>query len=572
MLLSVRRLAPIVVALVVALVPCAVGLSSVLPLLTDRQPPVVDLGDVVADDRFDAAAWDAATVTDERVVAGVRVAGCGVERVQRPDAPLVVLGEVVPGATLAARLSPGACTLSVEAWDGPLGPVAVERRDLVVYPGGAVLAADGVRADGSPPAIEATASGAVVRDDLSGVASVEVRTRCVGGWSVAWRRAWPELARRIVLPALLPDLGATLPWTGAPATCEGRVVAVDHAGRSAEVAVRWLRLADVALPEAAVLADLVPPALEGVGPAPLASFVLTDATGLRRVEPTLTCGDGVPVALPPQEYLARTARLPVSSLVPARLPPGRCVLALAVTDHAGRSASLELDLLVGDDGSAVARPPAGDREPPRLLGLLRTMGDLEAASWFDGAPGVVAVYGRVSCGREAPVELVPARIDPPGRRAPALSAPLPLPPGRCEVTLAAVDGEGLSGSASLAFFRYRDGTVVPADRLDEADEPELLGWDAASADGRVTAEEWATVALVDEGAGLAEVRVGLDCPRRDSAPASDRWNGPERAVPLSDLLPDPAATSDGRRCGVVLFAADHAGNVLVETLDRARFR
>lgn len=570
--MSLHRSAGCVVMLTVVLVPGAIGLHHALPVLTDRQPPAVDLGALVLDDRFHAAAWDDGEVADERVVATVRVSGCGHDRTVRPGVPRVSLGDVVAGEVLAERLVPGPCTLRVEAWDGPFGPVTSEVRELVVYPGGAVLDASGVRADGTPPTVDLSTDGAVVRDALSGVASVEVRTRCgAGGWAVVKRHTWAELARRVRVSPLLPDLDTALPWFGQPSTCEGRVVAADHAGHVAEAVVRWFRFADVAVPEATVLADLLPPVLEGAGPGPLDGFALADATGIRRVEAALTCASGS-APLPSQEYVARTPRVPVASLVPARLPPGECSLSLTATDHAGRAATHEIALRVGADGTVVAQPPRGDRAPPGIRGPLRTPADLERARWFDDAPGIVAVYGRVSCAHEVPVDLVPTSVDPPARFARVLPEPLPLVRGRCEVTLAALDAEGLSATASLSLFAYRDGTVVPVDRVDEAAEPEVVGWAAAAADGRVTAAEWSTVALADAGAGLAEVRVGLDCPRVAVPPRVATWEGPTGLVRMADVLPEPAAAADGRRCGVEVFAVDHVGNALVQTLGRVRFR
>jgi hypothetical protein len=214
----------------------------------------------------------------------------------------------------------------------------------------------------------------------------------------------------------------------------------------------------------------------------------------------------------------------------------------------------------------VARP-AGDGRPPRRVGPLRTHDDLLGVSWFDEAPGVALVVALVRCGTEPPIELVPRALPEPAQRVGALEGRPPLIPGRCVVMLAALDGEGLTSTGSMALFVYADGTIVAADRVEETDPPELIG---LRTDGRVSASEWSAVRLADPGAGLAEVRVRFAC-RRGGPPVVRSLDGPVPELRLSALIPDPGQATAGRRCPLEVFAADHAGNVLVTTSDRVRF-
>jgi hypothetical protein len=565
-----RWTAGCLVAFTVATSALIVPAGAVWSWLADGEPPRIAIPELVVDRTFDAAAWDEAEVTDERALWKVRVAlDCGVERTERTGRDRVALREIVSGETLAAGLRPGQCTLLVEAWDRSLRwhPVQ-ERRAWFVYAGGTVLPADGVHEDGAPPTITVKARSTVVRDELSGVASVVVRTRCGGSWTEARREVHAELAPRVELRPLLADLEGALPWSGSPGSCEGRIVASDHAGHETETHVRWYRYADAVVPEDELLGDIVPPMLEGSGD--LSLLALTDASGLRSVSAELQCEGQPAQPLPTQEYLARVRRVPLVSLLPAHFPEGACRVRIKATDHAGRGAEHDLELFVGPDGHPRRAPPIGDRRPPRIVGPLRTWDDLLHASWFDEAPGVTTVVGRVRCGTEASIELVPRLLEEPTQRVGVLEGPPPLVRGRCVVSLAAVDGEDLTATTSMTLFVYADGTVVPADRLEEADAPELIGLEAALADGRLTAAEWSAAHVVDSGAGLAEVRVDFAC-RQAEAPVTRRLDGPVVDLSLSALVPDPGAVTSGRRCPIEIFAADHAGNVLVTETQRARF-
>src|SRR5690606_530562 len=100
----------------------------------------------VRDRRFDAAAWDEAIVEDDRALLTVTVRlDCGnLQRaVYLPDEPVVKLGDVVAGETLARALRPGPCTLTVAARDlAPRLEPVVEARAWIVYPSGELAPAD----------------------------------------------------------------------------------------------------------------------------------------------------------------------------------------------------------------------------------------------------------------------------------------------------------------------------------------------------------------------------------------------------------------------------------------------
>jgi hypothetical protein len=545
--------------------------KAVWPWLADGDPPHIVLPELVVDQAFDAAAWQAAEVADEHALWKVRVAlDCGrLDRTEWMAGEQVSLNAIVSGETLAQSLRPGPCTLMVEAWDRSTRwkPVQ-ERLDWYVYEGGSVMPADGLHADGTPPTITVGARSTVLKDALSGIASVEVQTRCgPGPWKRIQHSAYARLEHRVELAPLLPDLEGALPWSGQPGPCEGRITAIDHAGHTAEERVRWHRYADAAVPEERLLSDIVGPTLEGTE---LSGMRLVDASGLASVASEITCSRQQPRQLPTQQYVARVQELPLSALLPRELPEGACRLRLSASDHAGRPAEHVLELEVGSDGRVRLAPPAGDLRPPRLVGPLRTLEDLLGASWFDEAPGVTHTAAQVRCANEVPVALVPRVLAEPVPRVPVLEGSPPLVQGRCEIALAAVDGEGLAATASLSLFAYGDGTIVPTSRLDEEREPALVGLRSAFADGRVSAREWASLRVVDPGAGLAEVRVRLAC-RRGGEPFTQQMTGPVADLTLAALMPSPASLADGRRCPLELFAVDHAGNVLVTTTSRARF-
>lgn len=560
-----RRL---VVGLVVA-APVLWAANLVAPWLGDGRPPSLVLPELVRDHRFDVAAWDGTVVEDDLALLAVTVRlDCAelTRSVYFPAERSVRLAEVVPGEVLANALKEGSCTLAVAVRDrGPRLEAVTESRTWIVYPSGELVVADGVRSDRSPPVITWKGSSAVIRDDVAGVARAEVHARCGGGaWSLVRGEQWPGPEERVELRPWRGKSESALPWTGDPGPCEVRVRAWDHAGQSSEVVARWYRWADAAVPEAELLADLVPPVLEGHD---WSTLRLADMSGIREVRATVTCDDLPAVQEPVRRFAVRVRELPIADLLP-RFEGERCTVELAVEDHAGRSARHVLEVRVDRDGRPYTELPRGDGVPPVLLGHVGSPQDLLTAAWSDRAPGLASVLGRVSCGADAPFDLPQRTFAPPQLAAEALAGPLPRLRGMCRLFLAAIDGEGLAATHSVLLFGYPDGTVVPADRVEETRRPELLGLDAALADRRVTSAEWSALAVVDAGSGLASVRVALDCRGHREVLVTRNFDGPVDRLQLSELLP---WTPDRGRCALELFATDHAGNVLVTEQQRGRF-
>lgn len=541
-----------VVVGLLAIIAVVVGIVAVEQFLydADASGPRVEVGDLVTDGKFDSDAWTAAIATDDVAIERIEVTvACG-------QSQTVVFSTATKGHEArfsdalpdpARNLTPGRCTLTLEAWDAGRGGAGKVTRGLFVYPDGTV--ADDALDDAVAPHVAGLGrvgsglsgwSRVRVQDDGSGVRAVAVSVTCGGTpavRSIVGRRQALKLGEVAPQPTeLVADAGCV----GAAALV---VVATDWSGNQTTDRLPIYVYSSGVTTERALAEDLLPPTVTGFDGADLRrTLVVRDPTaGVAFAALALECGgaryDGPEVTV--IDWKRR-----VAPAWPARVPAGACALTIKVRDHAGHVATVTDDVIVDADGRVTSARNRVDQTPPTLHGA--TAVDLAASRWTDDGSGLAEVFVATICEASAPiVHRVPAsgseglaRLD--------LLAPGELK-GRCTLVLAAIDGAGLATSQRIDLFAYADGTVVDGSTIDDDTAgPVVVGLEGAR---RLDDGEWSAVHVEDVGSGIAQVTVEA-CGQR----VERRFDGVVHSFALADLITPPGA------CRLVVTVVDHAAN------------